>query len=64
LYVDGRLAGMHVAPQGILAPRTPVRLVVGHNVRGAVTRATGGFGWPADIPRPPTPRELFGEDVP
>ena len=64
LYVDGRLAGEKKVPQGILGPNSPVRLVVGENVQGEVARTAGGFGWPADIPRPPTPRELFGEDMP
>ena len=61
LYVDGRPAGERTVTQGILAPRSPVRLVVGEQVQGEVTRVAGGLGWPADVPRPPTPRELFGE---
>ena len=61
LYVDGRLADERNVPLGILPPRAPVCLVVCEGMSGEVTNLKGGFDWPADIPRPTSPRELFGE---
>jgi hypothetical protein len=61
LYVDGRLADERNVPLGILPPRAPVCLVVCEGMSGEVTNLKGGFNWPADIPRPTSPRELFGE---
>ena len=61
LYVDGQLIANRLISQGILAPRQPLRLVVGNNVKGEVRNVTGGLGWPTWIARPPTVSEIFGE---
>ena len=61
LYVDGQLIANRLISQGILAPRQPLRLVVGNNVKGEVRNVTGGLGWPTGIARPPTVSEIFGE---
>ena len=61
LYVDGELVANRLVTQGILAPRQPLRLTVGNNVKGEVRNVTGGLGWPTGIARPPTVSEIFGE---
>ena len=61
LYVDGQLVANRLISQGILAPRQPVRLMIGNNVKGEVRNVTGGLGWPTWIARPPTVSEIFGE---
>ena len=59
--MDGQLIANRLISQGILAPRKPLRLVVGNNVKGEVRNVTGGLGWPTWIARPPTVSEIFGE---
>ena len=61
LYVDGQLTANRLVPQGILAPRQPLRLMIGNNVQGEVRNVTGGMGWPTGIARPPSVSEIFGE---
>ena len=61
LYLDGELVANRLVTQGILAPRQPLRLAVGNNVKGEVRNVTGGLGWPTGIARPPTVSEIFGE---
>ena len=64
VYVDGRLAGERRVTQGILAPRNPTQLVVGHNIKCEVRKVKAGMGWPAWVPHPPSISEIFGEEAP